>query len=103
LKTTVAFLAMADYKMSLFVQLTKFNPHINRKGAASHVTTNTMERPPMPSILFQEEWSLGKVLDIYWRWCAKGHTHLGSLLSGLDPDGVDFGMLPPHLKEGRKN
>jgi len=87
----------------LFVRLSNFHPHGNRKGASSHVTTNTMEPPPMPSILLRGEWSLGKVLDIYWRWTAQGDTYLGRLLAGMDHDNVEFGMLPPHFKEGREN
>jgi hypothetical protein len=43
------------------------------------------------------------VLDIYWRWSQQGDTYLGRLLSGLDPNDVEFGMLPPHFKEGRGN
>ena len=87
----------------LFVRLTNFHPHGSRKGAATHVTTNTMEPPPMPSILLRGEWSLGKVLDIYWRWSAQGDTYLGRLLCGLDPDDLDFGILPPYFKEGAAN
>lgn len=90
-------------KARLFVRLTNFHPHGNRKGAATHVTTNTMEPPPMPSILLRGEWSLGKVLDIYWRWSQQGDTYLGRLLAGLDPNDVEFGLLPPHFKQGREN
>lgn len=90
-------------KARMFVRLTNFHPHGNRKGAATHVTTNTMEPPPMPSILLRGEWSLGKVLDIYWRWSQQGDTYLGRLLTGLDPNDVEFGLLPPHFKQGREN
>ncbi len=67
------------------------------------MTTNAMEPPPMPSILLRGEWSLGKVVDIDWRWSVQGNTYLGRLLAGLDSDDVDFGMLPPHFKKGREN
>ena len=80
-----------------------FHPHGTRKGAATHVTTATMEPPPMPSILMRGEWSLRKVLDLYWKWSALGDCYLGRCLSGLDPDGEEFGTLPPHFKEGMEN
>jgi hypothetical protein len=64
LKVTVMSSEERKLKARLFVRLTNFHLHGNRKGAATHVTTNTMEAPPMPSILLRGEWSLGKVLDI---------------------------------------
>ena len=85
------------------VRLGHFHPHGTRKGAATHVSTNTMEPPPLPSILLRGEWSLGKVLDLYWKWSRQGDTYLGRLLCGLDPDSVDFGILPPHFREGMEN
>ena len=40
-----------------------------RKGPAMHVTTtNTMDPPPMPSVLLRGEWSLGEKFWIYWKW-----------------------------------
>lgn len=80
-----------------------FHAHGTRKGAATFVTTATMEPPPMPSILMRGEWSLGKVLDLYWKWSALGDCYLGRCLSGLDPDSEDFAALPPHFKEGMEN
>ncbi len=51
LKATVMASDVRKMIACLFVRLSNFHPHGNRKGAASHVTTNTMEPPPMPSIL----------------------------------------------------
>lgn len=81
-----------------------FHAHGTRKGAAMKVTTGTMEPPPMPSVLLRGEWSLGKVLDIYWQWSKLGDTYLGRLLAGLSPDkGDEFATLPPHFTEGMEN
>jgi len=81
-----------------------FHPHGTRKGAAMMVTTGTMEPPSMPSVLLRGEWSLGKVLDIYWRWSKLGDTYLGRLLAGLDPDNEEqFATLPPHFIQGMEN
>lgn len=82
-----------------------FHPHGTRKGSAMHVTTNTMDPPPMPSVLLRGEWSLGKVLDLYWKWGHLGDTYLGRCLAGLDPDDENekFATLPPHFIEGMEN
>ena len=100
-----------------------FHPHGVRKGAgaslihllvyfciiispllaATHVTTSTMEPPPIPSVLMRGEWSLGKVLDVYWRYSMIGDTYLGRCLAGLDPDSADFSILPPHFTCGMEN
>ena len=61
LKATVMSSDERKMKACMFVRLTNFHPQGNRKGAATHMTTNTMEPPPMPSILLRGEWSLGKV------------------------------------------
>jgi hypothetical protein len=51
LKATVMTSEKRKMMARLFVWFTILHPHGNRKGAASHVTTNTMEPPPMQSIL----------------------------------------------------
>ena len=80
-----------------------FHPHGVRKGSGSHVTTCTMDPPPIPSVLMRGEWSLGKVLEVYWKYSMIGDTYLGQCLAGFDPDKAGFGMLPPHFKEGTEN
>ncbi len=49
------------------------------------------------------EWSLGKVLEVYWKWSTIGDTYLGRCLAGFNPDEAGFGMLPPHFREGTEN
>jgi hypothetical protein len=61
------------------------------------VTTNTMDPPPIPSILRRGEWFMGKVLEVYWKWSQLGDTYLGRCLAGLDPDSETFDVLPPHF------
>jgi hypothetical protein len=80
-----------------------FHPHGLRKGAGTHVTTCTMEPPPIPSVLMRGEWNLGKVLEVYWKWSMIGDTYLGRCLAGFNPDEPGFGMLPSHFKVGRDN
>jgi len=80
-----------------------FNPHGMRKGSGISVTTGSMEPPPIPSVLLRGEWSMGKVLEVYWRFSAIGDTYLGRCLAGLRPDEPNFGVLPPHFTVGREN
>jgi hypothetical protein len=50
------------------------------------------------SIAARGEWSLGRVLDLYWHFAEPGDTFLGRILAGLDPSSEEFGVLPPHWK-----
>ena len=43
-----------------------FHPHGTRKGSATHVTTATMDPPPIPSVLLRGKWSMSKVLELYY-------------------------------------
>jgi hypothetical protein len=45
-----------------------------------------MDPPPIPSVLMRGEWSLGKVLEVYWKYSMIGDTYLGRCLAGFDPD-----------------
>ena len=49
------------------------------------------------------EWSLGIVLDVYWKFSMIGDTYLGQCLAGFNPNQPGFGMLPPHFSEGTEN
>ena len=80
-----------------------FHAYGYRKGGATHVTTATMDPPPVPSVMLRGEWSLGGSLDVYWFFSIIGDTYLGRILAGFDPDGEDFDTLPPHFKEGTEN
>ena len=95
-----------EYKAAVleFCREGHFHPHGTRKGSATHVTTATMEPAPIPSVLLRGEWSLGKVLELYWKWSKLGDYYLGRCLAGLDPDNEDeFGALPPHFTVGMEN
>ena len=70
--------------------------HGLRKGSATHVASGTTVSPPIASIAHCGNWSLGKVLDIYWQFAEAGDSYLGRLLCGLDPNTSDFSVLPPH-------
>ena len=85
------------------IRVGHFNPHGTRKGAAVHVTTATMDPPPIPSVMLRGEWSMGKVIEVYWRYSKLGDTYLGRCLAGLFPNKPQFGILPPHFTVGSDN
>ena len=68
-----------------------------RKGSASHAAAGTTCPPPIPSVAHRGEWSMGKVLDVYWHFSEPGDTYLGRILAGYDPNNNTFGSLPLHF------
>ena len=56
----------------------------------------TTSPPPIASIANRGDWSLGKVLDVYWQIAEVGDSYLGRCLCGLDPNPSTFSVLPPH-------
>jgi hypothetical protein len=81
-----------------FVQtyITTMWAHGIRKGSATHVASATTAPPPIASIANRGDWSLGKVLDVYWQFAEAGDAYLGCCLCGLDPNHSTFSVLPPH-------
>ena len=86
-----------------FVREGHFHPHGTRKGSVTHVATGTTEPPSLPSMLLRGEWTLGKVQELYIKQSHIGDCYVGRCLAGLDPDDVDFGILPPHFTAGMEN
>ena len=50
--------------------------HGVRKGSATEATSSSPETS-LPSVLHRDEWSLGVVLDVYWKFAQKGDQLLG--------------------------
>lgn len=80
-----------------FIRVAHANAHGWRKGAATHATSGTTCPPPVPSVARRGEWSMGKVLDVYWHCAEPGDSYLGRVLAGLDAHSADFNVLPPHF------
>lgn len=70
--------------------------HGLRKGSATHESCATTAPPPIALIANQGDWSLGKVLDVYWQFAEVCDAYLGRCLCGLDPDHSTFSVLHPH-------
>jgi hypothetical protein len=90
-------------KISEFIRLNHFGPYGMRKGASTHASTSTTAPPPTPSIILRGEWSLGEVLDIYWKYAESGDQYLGRVLAGFQPNNTSFVLLPPHFTVGFEN
>ena len=87
---------MKKYANIVTTYITTMSAHGIRKGSATHVACATTCPPPLASIAARGDWSLGKVLDIYWRFAEAGDNYLGRCLCGLDPNCTTFSVLPPH-------
>ena len=69
--------------------------HGGRKGSTTEATSSA--ETSLPSVFHRGEWSLGVVLDVYWKFAQKGDQLLGCILASLDPDSSTFDVLPPHF------
>ena len=78
------------------ISIQNMSAHGLRKGSATHVASATTVPPPIASIANRGDWSLGKVLDVYWQFAEAGDSYLGRCLCGLDPNDSAFSVLPPH-------
>ena len=86
--------------LKAYIRAEHANSHGIRKGSATAVTSGTTLPPPTSSIAASGDWSLGRILDIYWHFAESGDHYLGRCLAGLDPNSADFAILPPHLTVG---
>jgi len=76
--------------------LSHFNAHGLRKGSGSHASSATILPPSFVAIAERGEWSIGKILDIYFKFALGGDQYLGRILALLDPHHESFSILPPH-------
>ena len=82
--------------VSNHIRIDHMNAYGLRKGSATMAVSGTTSPPPISSIARRGEWSMGKVLDVYWHFSEPGDHYLGRILAGLDPTNASFGNLPPH-------
>jgi hypothetical protein len=82
-----------------YVRLSHFNIHGIRKGSGTHAASATTCPPLFTSIACRGEWSMGKILDVYFQFAAGGDYYLGQLLSLKDPNSVEFALPCPHWKD----
>lgn len=78
------------------LRLSHFNAHGLRKGSGSHASSATTLPPSFVAVAARGEWSIGKILDVYFKFALGGDQYLGRILALLDPNNVSFSILPPH-------
>jgi hypothetical protein len=86
--------------LKAYIRAEHANSHGIRKGSTTAVTSGTTLPPPTSSIAARRDWSLGRILDIYWHFAEPGDHYLGRCLAGLDPNSADFAVLPPQFTVG---
>ena len=60
-----------------YIQISHMNAYGIRKGSATLAASGTACPPPIPSIAWHGEWSMGSVLDVYWHFAEPGDHYLG--------------------------
>ena len=83
----------------LFLRISHCNGHGVRKGSGIHASSATTVPPSFVAVAARGEWSIGKVLDVYFKFGMAGDQYLGRLLALLDPNDDSFAVLPPHWKD----
>ena len=78
------------------LRLSHFNAHGLRKGSGSHASSATTLPPSFVAVAARGEWSIGKILDVYFKFALGGDQYLGRILALLDPNDTSFSILPPH-------
>lgn len=83
--------------LSCFIRAGHANAHGFRKGSSTHAASGTTLSPSITSIAKRGDWSLGKILDIYWKFAEAGDQFLGRVLALFCPNSEGFDALPPHF------
>ena len=81
------------------LRVSHFNAHGIRKGSGTHASSATTAPPSFVAVAACGEWSIGKILDVYFKFAMAGDQYLGRLLALLNPEKPDFAILPPHWKD----
>ena len=82
-----------------FLRVSCFHAHGIRKGSGTHASSATTVPPQFTSVAARGEWSMGKILDIYFQFAMGGDFYLGRLLTLIPPEDKMFDSLPPHWKD----
>ena len=84
-------------EVKAYIRTNHANAHGIRKGSTSYATSGTTYPPSVTSVVNRGDWSMGKVLDVYWTFSDAGDYFLGRILCGLDPNKSGFAIMPPHF------
>ena len=88
-----------DDKARKHSRMSRMNDHGLRKGAGVYGSSATTLPPSFVSVAARGEWSIGKILDVYFKFGCGGDQYLGRILAFLNPTKPSFATLPPHWKD----
>lgn len=71
--------------------------HSIRKGVATYVCSGSTAGPTIVSVCLHCGWTIGNVLQRYFRYESAGDQFCGRVAAGLPLNSVDFALLPPHF------
>ena len=79
--------------------------------SGGHASSGTTRPPSFVSVAARGEWSIGKVLNVYFKFGMGGDQYLGHILALLDPNKPEFfgpahaleGFIPSHHQARSKN
>ena len=75
----------------------KWGIHSIRKGVTTFASSGTTGGPSIVSICIRCGWSLGNVMERYFRYENAGDQFLGRVVAGLPVNNSNFSILPPHF------
>ena len=65
-----------------------------------HATSSSICPPPIISVASRGKWSLGKVLDLHWKWDELDNYYLNHMMASLNVKSQELSKLPPHFSKG---
>ncbi|KAH9094685.1 hypothetical protein LEN26_018176 [Aphanomyces euteiches] len=71
--------------------------HSIRNGAATFVSSGITGGPSIVSVCLRCGWSLGNVMERYFRYEAAGDQFTGRVVAGLPVNNANFSVLPAHF------
>jgi hypothetical protein len=98
-KNLASLFQQREEDLRAYIRIDHASPYGLRKGAATHASSGTTAPPSVAAIAARGDWTITKILDIYWRFCQTGDEYLGRLVVGMDPKDKDFAILPPHFND----
>lgn len=72
--------------------------HSYRKGSSTYVSNASVAGPSIVALQIRAGWTLGNVKERYLHYEKAGDCFVGRSCCGLDPNSVEFGLLPPHFR-----
>ena len=81
----MGFVGIHKEEVANHIRIEHMNAYGLRKGSATLAVSSTTTLTPISSNTRREEWSMGKILDVYWHFSEPGDHYLGRILVGMDP------------------